>query len=129
MIINIFNIFIMNKNILDNKNTYTLSDFENQKLADSYEKLYSNTILENKKLKDQKYNKRIYNLSIKTLFENFFTNLTYIINEMTTLIYDNKNNRNINNYIIILTKDDRILYVGIMFILLSIICYFIFLTT
>ena len=48
---------------------------------------------------------------------------------MTTLIYDNQNNRNINNYIIILTKDNRILYVGIMFILLSIICYFIFLTT
>ena len=40
----------MNKNILDNKNTYTLSDFQNQKLADSYEKLYSNTVLENKKL-------------------------------------------------------------------------------
>lgn len=119
----------MNKNILDNKNTYTLSDFQNQKLADSYEKLYSNTILENKKLEDQKYNKRIYNLSIKTLFENFFTIWTYIINEMTTLIYDNQNNRNINNYIIILTKNDRILYVGIMFILLSIICYFIFLTT
>ena len=119
----------MNKNILDNKNTYTLNDFQNQKLADSYEKLYSNTILENKKLEDQKYNKRIYNLSIKTLFENFFTIWTYIINEMTTLIYDNQNNRNINNYIIILTKDNRILYVGIMFILLSIICYFIFLTT
>jgi hypothetical protein len=119
----------MSTNVLDNKNTYTLSDFQNQKLAESYEKLYSNTVLENKKLEDQKYNKRIYNLSIKTLFENFFTTWTHIINEMTVLIYDNQNNNDINNYIIIFTKNDRILYIGIMFIILSIICYFIFLTT
>ena len=116
------------ENILENAETYTLSDFQKFKLAESYKKLYSNTILENQKRIDEKYNKRIYNLSIKKLFENFFTIWTYIINEMTELIYDPNNNRDINNYIIILTKDNRILYVGIMFILLSLIMYFIFLT-
>jgi len=116
------------ENILDNAETYTLSDFQKLKLAESYKKLYENTIFENKKRQQEKYNKRIYNLSIKTLFENFFTNWTYIIDEMTVLIYDPENNKNINNYIIILTKDNRIIYVGMMMIFLSIILYFIFLT-
>jgi len=116
------------ENILENAETYTLSDFQKLKLAQSYKKLYENTILENKKREEAKYNKRVYNLSIKTLFENFFTNWTYIVNEMTDLIYDPVNNNNINNYIIILTKDNRIMYVGMMFIIVSIICYFIFLT-
>jgi len=116
------------ENILENAETYTLSDFQKLKLAESYKKLYENTIFENKKRMEEKYNKRVYNLSVKTLMENFFTNWTYIINEMTDLIYDPTNNKDINNYIIILTKDNRILYVGLMFIFVSIILYFIFLT-
>jgi hypothetical protein len=114
--------------ILENAETYTLSDFQNLKLAESYKKLYSKSILENKRREQEKYNKRVYNLSMKNLFENFFTVWTYIVNDMTELMYDDTNNKDINNYIIVLTKDDRILYVGMMFILLSLICYFIFLT-
>ena len=76
----------------------------------------------------EQYDKRIYNLSIKNLFENFFTVWTQIINDMTTLMYDNDNNKSWNNYIRILTKNDRIIYVGIMFVLVGLIMYFIFLT-
>ena len=118
----------MKKDILENANTYTLSDFQKLKMAESYEKLYSDTILENAKRKKEKYDKRIYNLSIKNLFENFFTVWTQIINDMTTLMYDNDNNKSFNNYIRILTTNDRIIYVGIMFIFLGLIMYFIFLT-
>ncbi len=116
------------ENILENAETYTLSDFQKLKLAESYKKLYENTIFENQKRQQEKYNKRVYNLSLKQLFELFFTNWTYIIDEMTTLIYDPANNKDINNYIIILTKDNRIIYVGIMFVILSLVMYFIFLT-
>ena len=118
----------MNNNILQSADTYTMSDFQKQQLAESYKKLYSKTIYENDKTEKEKYNKRVYNLSLKTLFENFFTTWTHIVNEMTDLVYDNNNNKNFNNYIIILMKNERIIYVGIMFILLSLICYFIFLT-
>jgi hypothetical protein len=120
----------MRKDILENANTYTLSDFQKLKLAESYKKLYSDTILENKKREKQQYDKRIYNLSLKDLFENFFTVWTHIINDMTTLMYDNdnENNRSWNNYISILMKHDRIIYVGIMFVLIGLILYFIFLT-
>jgi len=120
----------MKKDILENANTYTLSDFQKLKLAESYKKLYSNTILENAQRKKEQYDKRIYNLSLKNLFENFFTVWTQIINEMTTLMYDNdnNNNRSWNNYISILTNSDRIIYVGIMFMLIGLILYFIFLT-
>ena len=116
------------QNVLESAETYTLSDFQKLKLAESYKKLYENTIDENKRRQQEKYNKRVYNLSLKTLFENFFTNWSYIINEMTELMYDPSNSKDVNNYIIILTKDNRILYVGMMFIILSIILYFIFLT-
>ena len=118
----------MSKNILQSPDTYTMSDFQKQQLAESYKKLYSKTIYENEKLDQEKYNKRVYNLSLKTLFENFFTTRTHIVNDITEIVYYYNNNKNFNNYIIILTKNERIIYVGIMFILLSLICYFIFLT-
>jgi len=118
----------MRKDILENANIYTMSDFQKLKLAESYKKLYSDTVLENDKRKKQQYDKRIYNLSLKDLFENFFTVWTQIITEMTTLIYDNDNNKSWNNYIILFTKNDRIIYVGIMFVLVGLILYFIFLT-
>ena len=118
----------MRKDILENENMYTLSDFQKLKLAESYKKLYSDTIFENDKRKKEQYDKRIYNLSIKNLFENFFTVWTQIINDMTNLIYENDNNKSWNNYIRILTKDDRIIYVGIMFVFVGLIMYFIFLT-
>ena len=63
----------MNNNVLQSADTYTMSDFQKQQLAEYYKKLYSNTIYENEKLEKEKYNKRVYNLSLKTLFENFFT--------------------------------------------------------
>jgi hypothetical protein len=118
----------MRRDILENANTYTLSDFQKLKLAESYRKLYSDTIFENAQRKQEKYDKKIYNLSIKNLFENFFSVWTQIINEMTTLIYDNDNNKSWNNYIRIFTKNERIIYVGIMFVFAGLIMYFIFLT-
>ena len=118
----------MRKDILENANTYTMSDFQKLKLAESYKKLYSDTVLENDKRKKEQYDKRIYNLSLKDLFENFFTVWTQIITEMTTLMYDNDNNKSWNNYIILFTRNDRIIYVGIMFVLVGLILYFIFLT-
>lgn len=116
------------QNILENANTYTLSDFQKLKLAESYKKLYTNTVLENQKRQQEQYNKRVYNLSLKKLFENFFTVWTHIVTEMTELIYDENSNKDWNNYIIIFTKDQRIIYVGVMFVLVALILYFIFLT-
>jgi len=116
------------QNILENANTYTLSDFQKLKLAESYKKLYSKTVLENEKREREQYNKRVYNLSLKKLFENFFTVWTDIINELTGLIYDEDRNKNWNNYIVIFTRGDRIIYVGVMFVLVALIMYFIFLT-
>ena len=44
----------MSKNILQNEDTYTLSDFQKQQLADSYKKLYTKTIYENEKSENEK---------------------------------------------------------------------------
>lgn len=120
---------MVKKNILETATTYTLSDFQNYKLAESYKKLYQGTTLENQLRVNEKINKRIYNLSIKQLTQNFFTVWTEIINEMTELIYDNSKNKDFRNYMVILTKNQRIIYVGIMFIFLSVASYFIFATS
>jgi hypothetical protein len=52
----------MRKDILENANTYTLSDFQKLKMAESYKKLYSDTILDNAKRKKEQYDKIILKL-------------------------------------------------------------------
>jgi len=72
--------------------------------------------------------KPIYNLTIKELYKNTLQTLIDIINDIVD-VYSKKNYINNNNYIFILynifTKDNRKIYVGILFIILSFIIYFI----
>jgi hypothetical protein len=72
--------------------------------------------------------KPIYNLTIKELYKNTLQTLIDIINDIVD-VYSKKDYINNNNYIFILynifTKDNRKIYVGIMFIILSFIIYFI----
>ena len=98
-------------------------------MAESYKKLYEGTTLANKVRVEEKMNKRIYNLSLKELFSNFFTVWTDVVNDMTELVYDDKKNKDFRNYMVILTKNERIMYIGIMFIILSMAIYFIFATS
>jgi len=118
-----------NKNILDQGTEFDLSDYSKYKLAQSYKKLYENSILENKNQIKEKYDKRVYNLSFKDLFNNFFVICTKILNELTELIHDDKENKTFRNYVIIFSKEDRLVYVGVGLILFSLIIYFISTTT
>ena len=118
-----------NKNILEQDTEFNLSDYSKFKLAQSYKKLYETGILENKNRKTEKYDKRVYNLSFKDLFNNFFVVCTKILNELTELIHDDKENKTFRNYMIIFSKDDRLVYVGVGLILFSLIIYFISTTT
>jgi hypothetical protein len=72
--------------------------------------------------------KPIYNLTIKELYKNTLQTLIDIINDIVD-VYSKKDYINNNNYIFILynifTKDNRKIYVGIIFIILSFIIYFI----
>lgn len=116
------------ESVIPNNYALSLSDYQQLKLTDAYNKLIEKSREINDKKKKKRFDKRIYNLSFKEIGENFFTTWVTIINEMTELIYDKDNNKKYQNYMNILVKNDRIIYVGIFLVLLSLFLFFIFLT-
>ena len=70
-------------------------------------------------------NQRFYNLSLKEILNNLSLTLIKIINE--TSIYMEKSDRTTKELIDIFTKDDRMIYVGILLIILSLGIFFIIL--
>ena len=105
------------KNILKDEFTLDKSDYQKLKQSQQYNELYSKQYQENEKQKEIKENKNIYNMSIHSLIKNVSKVSMGILEDLT--IYMSQKNKNINNFFIIFTKDDRIIYVGILFIILS----------
>ena len=63
-------------------------------------------------------NKKIYNLSLAILIKNASTVYINLLNDLS--IYFNKeNDKSFNKLGYILTKDDNILYIGILFLIIS----------
>ena len=117
----------MNSNILKDKGQFTLSDYYQHNLAEQNKKLYNLGNIDNDKEYKKKYDEQIYNLSLSTLGKNFTKTLLDILNELITFIYKIINGGetfNFNSFIIIFIKDDRLIYSGILFVLLSLFVYF-----
>lgn len=106
---------------------FTLSDFEKVMLAKQYDRLYNDSLEENNRLDKQFKNKRIYNLSIKSIAENLSITLTQIINDI--IILSNSDDRSFNNYINIFIIKDRLIYIGILFVIISFFLLFIHLSS
>ena len=114
-----------NKSILKNNYTLDYSDYEKLKIYEQYNKLYSkiyNTNLENKNIDE---NKKIYNLSLNILFKNAGKAYINILNDLSIFFSKEQPNKNINTLGFILTKDDNLLYIGLLFFILSILLWFI----
>lgn len=113
-------------NYLKFKDTLTLKDYQDYVLAKSYEKLYNRSIKANEEQKQIYENNKFYNLSLKQIAINFYDKMITILNEIT-LFFNEGNNRNqtAGNFINIFLKDDRMIYVGIFFVFLSIILFFV----
>ena len=105
------------------KFTINMSDFNKLKNAQQLNKLYSQQFNENEKLKEQKINKNLYNLSFHKLIENFSIVLMDIINDISAFI--NSNNKSINSFMIIFIVKERLLYIGILLLLISLALWFI----
>lgn len=107
------------------KDNYTLNnqDYNKLKQAQQYNKLYSQQYSENERLKTLKENKNIYNLSIHILLKNLSQVLMDIINEVS--VYISKKNKNTNELMTIFVKKERLMYVGIFLICLSLALWFI----
>jgi len=109
--------------ILKDKYTLNNQDYNKLKQAQQYNKLYSQQYNENEKLKSIKENKNIYNLSIHILLKNLSQVLMDIINDVS--IFISKKNKNINELILIFVKKERLMYVGIFLLSLSLALWFI----
>jgi hypothetical protein len=104
----------------------------NRFLEDNY--LFFKEKKENAKLVKEQEDRKLFNLSLNQLGKNFSNNFIQMLNDMVELInkyYINKKRgthltlKNIvNDLFSIIIKDDRLIYSGIFFILLSFFFYF-----
>ena len=114
-------------NVLNNNFLIDKTDYEKEKINQQYNSLYFNSFNDTLNLKKQKENKIIYNLSLSEITSNLSKVLFEILNELS-LIHKN-NNSNFRNYIEVFIKDDRMIYTGILFILLALAVFFIFVSS
>ena len=101
------------------KDSYTLdkTNYEKIKLSEEYNQLYSNEYRENKKNQELYENKKIYNLSLSELVKNSSEVYMKIIAEFSN--YLQKKNKTINELGLIFTDEDRLLYVGLLILIIS----------
>lgn len=114
-------------NIFKTDDIFTMSDFEKIMLAKQYDRLYKKSADENKKLIQQEEDKRVYNLSIKNIIYNVSITITAIINDI--IILSKSTGNTFNDYMNIFVKDNRLIYIGIIFVVLSFVFLFIFLSS
>jgi hypothetical protein len=110
-------------NILKDQFTLEKSDFEKLKNAEQENQLKTLKYQENEKAKTMKEDKKIYNLSPKIFLQNLSNVSINIIEDITSWI--NQPNKDINNLFIIFIKNERLIYIGTLILILSFALWFI----
>jgi len=100
-------------------NNYQLSKAERELYKKNEEEQYQNVLFKEKKL--------YFNMSIKELSINFLNVMNQILLDTSHILTKYQEQRTVywKEWILIFIKDDRIFYVGILFILLSLSMFFI----
>jgi hypothetical protein len=123
--------FVLNKNKESNlsntstktilKNDYTLdyTDFEKLKIAEQYNKLYSNMYEANRVNQEINENKKIYNLSLNDLFKKSGTVYVKLLNDLSTYFSPQQKDKSLNALGLIITQDDNLLFIGLFIVILS----------
>jgi hypothetical protein len=106
-------------NVLKKDYTLNYTDYEKLKIAEQYNKLYSNTYDKNNINNQINENKKIYNLSIYQLIIHSTTVYTNLLNDLSIYFSEKNSEKNINKLGNILVKDDNLLYIGLLFLILS----------
>ena len=117
-----------NKNILKRDYTLNYSDYEKLKISEQYNKLYREIYDKNKENIILNENKKIYNLSFNILFSNAAKVYINILNEISIFFYSDNKDKSINKLGYILTKDDNLLYIGLLVLILSFLLWLIDIT-
>ena len=72
---------------------------------------------------DKMIKSKIYNLSVKDIGDNLSQTVIDMLNEFS--LYRNDENKRWTDYVHIITNEDRLIYVGIIFVIISLIVFFI----
>ena len=105
--------------ILKKDFTLNYSDYEKLKIAEQYNKLYSNTYEQNKSEVTINENKKIFNLSLAQLAKNAGPVYINLLNDLSVYFSVEEKNKSINKLGLIITKDQNLLYIGILVLMLS----------
>lgn len=117
-----------NINVLKKKYTLNYTDYEKLKIAEQYNKLYSNVYKENKDNIEVYENTKIFNLSFNELIKNAATTYINLVNDLSIYFYKN-NEKSFNKLGNILTKDNNLFYIGILILVIAFLLWIINITS
>ena len=117
-----------NSNILKKNFTLNTTDYEKLKIAEQYNKLYSNIYDVNKENILIEENKKIYNLSINDLLKKSVIVYNNLLNDLSIFFSEKEKDKTFNKLGLIFTKDDNLLYIGILILFLSFLLWLIDIT-
>lgn len=106
-------------NVLKKNYTLEYTDYEKLKINEQYNRLYSNIYNKNKSNIEINENKKIYNLSLNDLINKSGSVYINLLNDLAIYFSKDNKNKNINQLGLIITKDDNLLYIGVLILLLS----------
>ena len=118
-----------NINILKKDFTLNYSDYQKLKISEQYNKLYSNIYDKNQVNIEQNENKKIYNLSFNDLINKSGTVYINLLNDLALYFSINNKDKNINKLGQILVKDDNLIYIGLLILVLSFLLWLINITS
>ena len=117
-----------NINVLKKKYTLNYTDYEKLKIAEQYNKLYSNVYKENKDNIEVYENTKIFNLSFNELIKNATTTYINLVNDLSIYFFKN-NEKSFNKLGNILTKDNNLFYIGILILVIAFLLWIINITS
>ena len=117
-----------NINVLKKDFTINYSDYEKLKIAEQYNKLYSDSFKENKSniLIDE--NKKLYNLSFNEIIKKAGPVYIKLLNDLS-VYFSRDNNKSLNKLGLILTNENNLLYIGLLILFLSFLLWLIEITS
>jgi len=116
-----------NKNREVNKDTdvlkkdFTLNytDYEKLKIAEQYNKLYSNAYNVNAENIRIDQEKKVFNLSINQLIKRSGVVYIQLINDLSIYFSNGQKEKDLNRLGYIMTKDENLLYIGMFILILA----------
>ena len=108
--------------VLKDKYETSMSDADKRQLSQEYDKLYEFNYEINRINKKTSKQGDFLNLTLKEIFDKLAMTLIKIIDEISNL---NFKNIKLEQLLEIITKRDRLIYVGIILVIISLLVYFI----